>query len=174
MKKKIILYTLGIGFIIVSVFASISLGADPHYEGSITQEFNATQSQIWDILNDTKRHSLRRHEVKKVDILGVNAAGYPMWREHTGLAGTITLQVTELEPKKSMTVEMTESGFGMTGLWKFNLETTETGTAVTIHENSDTKGFIMRGILSIVGRDGNLKLQLKAIEKALKESNDGE
>lgn len=155
-------------------FIGISISADIHFEGRLSQEFKVSKPEVWDILNDTERHSLRRHEVKKVEMLGSNALGYPKWREHTGLAGTISLQVTEFEPQNSMTVQMMESGFGMTGNWTFELDETEKGTKVTISESSDTKGFIMRGILSIIGRDGNLKLQMKAIEKALKETGHGE
>ena len=73
-----------------------------------------------------------------------------------------------------MTVEMTESCFGMIGTWSFLLTDTDNGLAIVIHEDSITDGFMMRGILSLIGRDGNLKLQLKAIEIALNETDNGQ
>lgn len=169
--KKTLVILIAVPAGLAAVFTAVALLADPRHQGCVTEVFPVPPGRIWGMLTDTERHSLRRHEVKAVEVLAPNTSGLPTWREETGLAGSILLQVTRRVPEKMLVVEMTESGFGMTGTWTFLLEGEAGGTRVTILENSLTEGLVMRGILSIVGRDGNLGLQLKALRKGLAEEH---
>lgn len=165
--KKALLILLVIPVVLILTFCGISLVANPHFEGSMSTELPVKKEVLWQLLNDPGKLSSKRHEVKKVELLENNELGYQTWTEDTGPTGLIHLEIIEKQPEESMVVEMTESDFGMTGTWQFELSDTETGCALTIHENSTTEGFVMRGFLTLVGRDGNLRLQLMNIENVL-------
>ncbi len=166
MKKVLLVFTSLVAglFLLLAVAAGL---ADPAHRGVVHEVFPAAPATIWGLLTDTERHSLQRHEVKSVEMLAPNAAGFPVWRENTGPTGDILLQVTGMIPERILKVEMLQSDFGMTGTWTFLLEAEGAGTKVTIVENSRTDGWLMRGILALIGRNGNLGLQLRTIHQRL-------
>ncbi len=172
MKKSLYIILAGLGIFLV-VFCTAGLLSATEHSGSKTEVVNAPVDSVWNLLNDIKRYSSIRHEVKKVELLEANQKGYPVWYEHTGIAGRILLEITDRKPNQSLDVRMVKSDFGMQGMWHFELKPQGDKTEVTIHEHSFTHGFIMRSILSLVGRDANLMLQMRTIKKGIsgKEGN---
>ena len=139
--------------------------ADVRYSGSKSAVVDAPVDKVWNLVDDTRLFSESRHEVSRAEILGTNASGFDVWKEHTNLAGTISLEVVRKEPPRLIEVRMNESGFGMTGTWTYEFEPEGERTKVTVTENSVTEGLLMRSILNLLGRDANLNLHLKAIKK---------
>ncbi len=159
---------------LVVLISAIGILSAPEYEGVISKTFNADSKTIWNILSDTEAYSLSRHEVKSVKILPTDETGRKKWIENTGYTGNIYLEIAGEEHEQYMEVNMIKSDFGMRGTWKFIFQQIDDNiTKVVITEKSVTEGFLMRTILSIVGRDGNLKLQMKAIEKNINLYKDG-
>jgi hypothetical protein len=165
--KKVFYFILSALAIFLVVFCMAGLLSDAEHRGTATAVVDAPVDSIWSLLNDVERYSGIRHEVKKVELLAANQSGFPVWYEHTGIAGKILLEITGREPKESLEVHMIKSDFGMHGIWHFELEPEGSKTKVTIYEHSFTNGFIMRSILSLVGRNGNIMLQMRAIKKGI-------
>lgn len=165
MFKRIFWFTLGGIAMLVGIFFLCGKLANPKYSGSETILVEAPVEKVWSTLEDTEAFSESRHEVSDAELTGTNAAGYAMWKEHSNLAGTISLEITEKVPNERMVVHMMESGFGMTGTWAFDLLPEGNNTRVTLTEHSMTEGLLMRSILNTLGRDANMGLLLKALKK---------
>ena len=166
MKKALYILLAALGTFLV-VFCIAGVVSATEHKGSKTEIVNAPADSVWNLINDVQRYSSIRHEVKRIEMLEPNKAGLPVWYEHTGIAGKILLEITGRTPMQTVDVRMVKSDFGMEGMWRFELEPRGNKTKVTIHEHSFTHGFIMRSMLSLVGRNGNLMLQMRAIKKGI-------
>lgn len=165
MFKRIFWFFLGGITVLAGLFFLCGKLANPKFLGSETIVVEAPVEHVWSVLDNTKVFSESRHEVTRAELTGTNAAGYDMWTEHTNLGGSISLEVTEKIPNKKLVVHMLNSGFGMTGIWTFELVPEGNSTRVTLTENSMTEGLMMRSILNTLGRDANMNLLLKALKK---------
>lgn len=165
MFKRIFWFVVGGLTVLVGLFFLCGKLANPKFTGSKTVLVEAPVDKVWSVLDHTKTFSESRHEVSRAELTGTNAAGYDRWTEHTNLGGAISLEVAEKIPNEKLVVRMLDSGFGMTGTWTFDLVGEGENTRVTLTENSTTEGWLMRSILTILGRDANMGLLLKALKK---------
>lgn len=162
--KKLLFITVALLGIFIVVFVYAGLTSKPEWKGSVTREYDAPADSLWYLLKDTYRYNSQRHEVAGTEIL-VDSAAYRKWREHTNLFGDMLLETVQETPLRLLETRMIESSFGMKGLWTFTLVPEGKKTKITIAESSVTDGFIMRSILTLVGRDGNLGLQTRVLER---------
>ena len=82
------------------------------------------------------------------------------------MGGYIIFEVMEEVPYQKITMRMSESTFAMTGTWTYELEKQDKETRVTIKEDSENHSVYVRSILTLYGRDANLKQEMDLIEKA--------
>ncbi len=154
-------------------FCALSLGffADTNYKGNEFVVLPYSADQVWTVLDDTERYSSSCHEVKSMRMLPSDENGLKSWEENTGLWGTMTYQIRESIPAQKMVIEMTRSDFGLSGFWTFLLTEENNTTKIELQEESEARELPMRSILSILGRKGNMKLLLRALEKEVKKTN---
>ena len=170
MINKISLGLLGALSAFLLVFVVAGLSSAPEWSGSKTEVYNAPVDSVWFLLKDTYRYNSQRHEVAKTQML-VEENTYRKWKEHTNIFGDILLETAHETPMKELEIRMIESGFGMKGTWTFLLTPEHGKTKVTITENSVTDGLVMRSILTLVGRNGNLKLQTNVLKRHVQKMN---
>jgi|GEM_PF-1686692 len=166
--KRVLLITTGaiaLFFIVLLTFGSF---AEIHYNGTETKVIKATPEQVWNVLSNVERYSGSRHEVKRVEVLSRDENGVKSWKEHTNLHGAMTYQALEEIPNEKMVIQMVKSDFGLSGIWTFTLKEENGETVVSLHEDSDAKGLLMRSILNALGRNANQKLLLMTLEKEVK------
>jgi len=163
--KKILLWTSIVLGTLVLLFYIGGMLADPQFSGSKSVIVEAPPAKVWELLNDTERFSESRHEVDDAEMLPDTPEGRKSWIEHTRLLGTMTYEITRETPGKLLRIRMLKSDFGMSGDWTFKLFPQGKQTKVTLTENSSTKGLFMRSILNVLGRDANMGLLLRALQK---------
>lgn len=163
--KKILLWTVGSLLTLVAVFLICGYFANPEFKGTRSISVNSSPQKIYALMMDIKNFSESRHEVKKAEILPDTQQGYPSWQEYTSLHGVMKYEIVHLVKDKEITIRMVQSDFGMTGTWRFAFVPEGTKTRVTLTEHSDNEGLLMRSILNTIGRDGNMKLLLRAVQK---------
>jgi hypothetical protein len=172
--KKIITFLKWTGIVLstlVALFFLAGLLANPSYTGSRSIVVDSSPQEVWDLLDNTERFSTSRHEVYKFEMLEENNEGHKQWREHARLWGAMNYEIKQQNPEKSLTIEMTSSDFGMSGIWEFVLIPEGAKTKVELTEKSRNEGLLMRCILATVGRDANMGLLLRVVEKQLQKGN---
>jgi hypothetical protein len=99
-----------------------------------------------------------------------------MWREYTDLGGFIDFQITEEVSQEKVVMHMNAASFGMTGQWVYELKPFvvssdvsggEIQTDLTITEDSTTTNLFLRALMTLVGRNNNLKEEFNSLKKAL-------
>jgi hypothetical protein len=168
--SKIILIVLAVMISITGIFYLMGHFASREFKGTVTQKVEASPISIWDLLNDIDGLPSRRKEITKVERMGKNEKGFERWKEHTDMGGYMVFEITELIPKEKMVVEMKESTFGMSGTWTYQLNEEGNATVVTVTEDSNTDNVWLRSIMTLAGRDANLKIEVEKIEEGVKKN----
>jgi len=153
---------LGILFLLMGILSPRK------YHGKVTKTLDTSSDTVWRILNDIKGLPDRNLEIHKLEIIGQNKQGLPVWREYTDMKGFIEMEVIEREPKHKMVFRMIRSSFGMTGTWTYEWKAKAQQTELTITEDSVTDNFVLRSIMLFSGRKVRMKREFKAIEYAMK------
>lgn len=83
------------------------------------------------------------------------------------MGGHVVFEKIEEVPAKKLSLRMSESTFGMTGTWTYELEGSEM-TKITITEESSIKSIPVRTVMTLAGRDGNLRKEISILVQALK------
>ena len=164
---KIVLSLLGVVVVLVISFLSIGLMTAKTYQGQMTQTLPCSPQVLWKTLTDLKALPDRHREIAKVEILGTNAQGLQKWKEYTDMGGSIVFETIEEIPEKKWTIRMSESTFGMQGVWTYELAGDNTQTHLTILEDSQIDKIALRSLITLMGRNINIKREFKTLQKAL-------
>lgn len=171
--KKIIfgITVLVIGLTITFLLAGVL--SDRKFAGSLVAEYNSSSDKIWQNLTNISDLPNRRKEISGIEILEKDDKNNPKkWKEYTDMSGYIIFEVAAWEEGKYLKLKMVESTFGMSGEWAYTLEKISDGkTKVTFYEDSTIDSFSVRAIMTIFGRDGNLKKEKENLDLALVKSN---
>jgi uncharacterized protein YndB with AHSA1/START domain len=173
---KIIIWSGGIlvGFFLI--FICIGLIAPATHHGSETIRLSVPPERVWELLTDIEGIPQRRPEITTIEIIGINDQGYKMWRENTDRSGFINFEITEEVSQEKVVMHMNNASFGMTGQWVYELKPSvvpaavlgeEIGTDLTITEDSTTNNLFVRALMTIVGRNSNIKEEFKSLKKVL-------
>ncbi|MCB1191549.1 MAG: SRPBCC family protein [Leptospiraceae bacterium] len=164
---KIVWIIIGVFFVLLIALLSIGFVSSKEFKGELVAEVDGSEEQVWKLLNDIENLPSRRKEIVKIELLEQNpTAGYIKWKEYTDMGGYILFEVMEKNPPHRLVLNMKESTFGMTGIWVYELNPADEGkTLVTISESSTLDNFMLRILFAFIGRDANLKEEVKLIKK---------
>lgn len=137
------------------------------FTGTTTALLPATRREVWTELTDLNALAQRRPEVIAVEPLDNTEDGRKRWKEHTKRGGSIIFSIAEEQPERRLAVRMEESTFGMTGTWTYELADAGASTALTIHEESFTTSVLLRALMTMSGRDTNLRREIDTLRSAL-------
>lgn len=168
MRTKRIIYTLlVISFLVIAFFATGYL-APEQYEGERRDSFIDTQIDVWRNLTSLETITGRKPDVERVTVIEENRDGI-IWIEHLRNGTQRTLRVAEREVPTYFVVERIQSDDGLTGRWEFYLsENKDTKmTEVLIKEKSTNTNLVLRSWHTIIGRNVNLKKEMKSLRVSL-------
>ena len=103
-------------------------------------------------------------------MLGKNRSGYPAWKEYTDMGGFLIFEALDMQPPKNLVVSMRKSTIGMTGTWSYTLKPEGDTTLVVIKEQSRITSVPVRTMMTLSGRDWNLKAELRLMQKHFNKS----
>ena len=166
---KILFTIVGIIALLFLIFVIIGILAPRSHEGKVSATYDNSPEEIWRILSDIESLPDRRREIVDIEILEPSADGFKRWKELTDMRGYAIFEMLAEVENELIEISMTESTFGITGTWKYEIQEIDSSTTVTITENSTTCKILVRSMLTIAGRNATLKQELKNLEKALKE-----
>jgi hypothetical protein len=123
------------------------------YEGSISFETQYRLNLVWQQLLNLEEIPNRKSDVKSVDVLE-EYGKLVAWKENLQGGGYRIYRITE-------------SSYGLTGIWSFDLKPEGDLTWVTISEKSTLTDIRRRGYRAIIGRDIDLSIWQKYLRVGL-------
>jgi hypothetical protein len=158
----IILLVIVVLILAVLAWAAVKIPKD--WEGIIQKKLPYPLKTVWDCIADIEGTPAKKREIKKIEPLEKAGDNIIKWKEHTDMGGYILFEKYEA-PYQQLIKKMIESSFGMTGTWTYNIQGDERQCTVSIIEKSSTKKLFVRLMLSLAGRNANLKREMNIIEK---------
>jgi hypothetical protein len=149
---SLVIATLTVIAIVILVAGYTS---NPSYKDSVTVPLQYSPELVWQQLIDVKGAPLKKSDVASVEV--VDQYGKLLaWRENLKGGGYRVYRMNEWVENRRLVIEMTESSYGLTGVWTFRLSHSPEGTDVQIGEESVLDDIKTRGIRYFLGRDHDL------------------
>lgn len=140
--------------------------SSPTYNDVMVTEPSFNPELTWDELVDVTTANVRKKDVVSVDV--VDQYGKRLaWKENLKNGGYRIYRMNERIENQKLVVEMTDSSYGLKGIWTFELQKTSSGTKVTITENSELTDVKIRGYRYFFGRNHDLLVWVKYIRVGL-------
>lgn len=159
----IILSSVVTGFILLSI--GIGLTTPSIFRGTIHGTITASRADVWAELINLDHIPARHKEITSVELVNTTDQGYRQWKENTDLGGYIIFETIDEISQEKLVNKMDASSFGMTGTWTYVLEDlTPSSTELTIQEESVINNIFLRALFTIVGRDKNLRQELRSFQ----------
>lgn len=141
----------------------------PSYSDSVTFEVPYSPQVTWQELLNIQDMPRRKSDVTSVNVLE-EFGKLIAWQENLTHGGYRIYRMNEREENKKLVLELTDSSYGLTGIWTFELTTEGNKTFVTISEKSVLSDFKRRGYRVFFGRNHDLLVWEKYIKVGLVQS----
>jgi hypothetical protein len=136
------------------------------YSNSLTYQLDYSSPMVWQELLKIKEIPNRKRDVVSIEILE-EFGKLTAWKENTKGGGYRVYRMNKREENKQFVIELTESSYGLTGIWTFDLEKSGNSTLVTISETSTLTDITRRGFRSFTGRDVDIIAWQKYLKAGL-------
>jgi hypothetical protein len=163
---SLVLAFVGLIYLVI-IITGYLIGPDNFQEKTFEVDYSA--QSVWDVLDDINRFELKR-EVKNIEILGryqdlfawienLERGGFKRYRQ--------VLKQESLDRDRKLEIEITQSSFGLTGTWTFELDEEKDVTVIKITEDSTTDSVFHRGYRFYLGQDIEVKYWERFIRSQL-------
>lgn len=156
-------------YILISILAITSLifivagyTSKEDYTGSIEFTLDSNIEFVWQELIDVNNATKRKRDVESVQVIE-QYGKISAWQENLKNGGYRIYRMNEFIPNQKLGIELTESSYGLTGYWTFELHGQNNTTQIVISERSTLTNLTLRGVRTIFGRDYDLLVWLKYI-----------
>lgn len=136
---------------------------------SVSQTFDATQEEVYQLVTDIKSYPFWRSNVTKVAFLKTDGE-IREWREYYTDNDPLSFRIHKPDSSLVFT-EIIGDDLPFGGRWFFNLENRETGTGLTITEKGEVYNPLFRVISKyFMGHDTTIRRYLADLERELETS----
>jgi hypothetical protein len=140
--------------------------APQSYSDSLTFQLDYSTQMVWQELLKIKEIPNRKTDVASIEILE-EFGKLIAWKENTKSGGYRVYRMNKRDENKQLIIELTESSYGLTGIWTFDLEKNNNYTTVTISETSTLTDITRRGFRSFTGRNVDIVAWQKYLKAGL-------
>lgn len=148
------MWVLGIIAAIAALTILIGVVMPVRYEGQTIVEFDRSNHDVWEALQDVEAHPMTGKMMKQLEVLPATD-GRPAWKEDMGRGEVITVTTTAYEPPRHMVREMVSASMEMNSRWDYVVEPAGDGTRVTLSGVTDIESGSWRApifrVLMVVG-----------------------
>lgn len=162
--------SLVLAVVLIVVLSVLGAGylSEETYVDSLYVDVGYNPDLVWAELIDVENAHLKKSDVTSVEI--VDRYGKLIaWQENLRDGGYRVYRMNQREEGKRIVFELTESSYGLTGIWSFQLQRSITGTELLIKEESKLTDIKTRGIRYFLGRNHDLLVWVKYIRVGLTE-----
>ncbi len=163
---RFFLWTLGgVAALLVLVFG-VGLFLPVDHTASVSRVVEGTPGEVWAVITDVEAFTTWRTDIDRAERLETRE-GWPVWRED-GPSGSLTLEVTGIEPARRMVTRIADEGLPFGGTWMYELEPSGAGTLVTITENGEIYSPVYRFVSRFfLGYEDTLLAYLDALQSKM-------
>jgi hypothetical protein len=140
--------------------------AQPSYSGSVSFDVSYSTQLTWQELLNIQDMPRRKADVRSVDVLE-EYGKLVAWQENLKNGGYRIYRMTEREEAKRLVIELTDSSYGLTGVWAFDIVQQNNKTVILISEESMLSNIWLRGLRVFLGRNHDLLIWAKYIKVGL-------
>ena len=133
--KRIALGALIVVAALVAIVFGVGTLLPVAHTASVRAEYAAPPNEVFEAISDYQRQPEWRPSVDRIETLP-SRDGKPAWQE-VGRTGTIPMELTESDPPRRMVTTILSEGMPFGGRWIYEVEPTESGTALTITEEGE-------------------------------------
>ncbi len=162
--------SLVLAVVLVGVLSVLGAGylSDVTYTDSVYVDVGYNPDLVWAELVNVENAYLKKADVTSVEI--VDRYGKLIaWQENLRDGGYRIYRMNQREEGKRLVIELTDSSYGLTGIWSFQLQRSIVGTELLIKEESKLTDIKVRGIRYFLGRNHDLLVWIKYIRVGLTE-----
>ena len=168
MRARRIIYSILTVVLLFFAFLITGVLAPVEYFGKITEEFPDQQKEVWKNLTSLEAIPNRRPDVERVEVIEEDRDSI-VWIEHLRNGHKRTLRVADRNAPHYLVVERIQSDDNFLVRWTYTLtpDAEDKKTEVTIEEYSYNDNVWLRAWHTILGRNINLKRELKSLRVSL-------
>ncbi len=150
MRIVVVILSSLAGVAVVAAVAVAVIGAllPERHEVSRSITLRATPADVYRVIIDRENATSWRKELKHVEVLG-SQNGRMHFREH-GTHGSVTYEVVEDVPGRSVVTRIADRDLGYSGSWTYVLAPSDGGTVLTITERGEVSNVVFRFISHFV------------------------
>ncbi len=138
----------------------------PDYYTTTTYEVSYPIELVWQKLVMIQDMPDRKGDVESITVLE-QYGKLLAWQENLKNGGYRIYRMNEWLDNEKLVIELTESSYGLTGIWVFELQKSGSETQITITEESALTDIKLRGARVFFGRDHDLLVWIKYINVGL-------
>ena len=164
---KLIKAVIGI-LLIVFIFALLIGTLTPqNYQGDMAKDLNFSKEKVFAEISDMQSLQDKHIFISKMEKLPDSIEGNERWKAFAYFNQYLIFEVLQKVENEKFVLKISESSFGFTGTWTYELEDLGDLTTLKISENSDMKNFLLRSVKRVLGMDIILRQEFKILEKTL-------
>ncbi len=153
---------------VMVTFFAIGLFSNARFTGETQAQLSAPPEKVWNVIANLDEVPKHRPEITRVEVTEKKGERPVKWIEYTDMGGFIEFELLEEIPEKKLAVKIVSSSFGMTGTWTYELSGKEM-TLLKVKEESEISSVPLRAAMTLLGRDGNLKKEIRLVQRSLKQ-----
>jgi hypothetical protein len=161
--------------LLLSVLAAITLavfGAGyataPEYTDSLYVNLDYSPDMVWAELVNIEKSNIKKSDVTSVEVFD-RYGRLLAWKENLKNGGYRIYRMNERIEGRKLVIELTESSYGLKGIWSFEIRPSLGATALVITEDSRLDNIWDRGKRYYFGRNHDLLVWIKYIKVGLVE-----
>ncbi len=163
---RILSLVLTVALLCIGILYVVGYMNPAEYQGEIKFTVDYSPELTWRELINIKEISNRKQDVESAEVLE-EFGRLVAWKENLKNGGYRIYRMNNYSEPRTLTIELTESSYGLTGYWNFLLEPQDKNTQVTIVENSTNTNILLRGYRVIFNRNHDLFVWQKYIRVGL-------
>ena len=142
--KRVFYLVIGVvAFALIIITATgYIVGEDQQFEEVLVVDY--LPENVWAVMTELDNFDRGKRDIEYVEVLGKYLNLYA-WIEHTKSGGFRRYRQVEKIEDEKIVIEMTDSSYGVTGRWTFELLPVSSKTRVTIKESSKYTSILYRG-----------------------------
>jgi uncharacterized protein YndB with AHSA1/START domain len=161
---KWILIVVGVSAGLIAMIAIIGFLMPKGHTASRSTIINKSPEVLWQVMTDFAAFPQWRADVKNVEVLP-DRDGHKVWRED-GKNGKLTLETIEASPPSRLVLRIADPDLPYGGTWTYELQSTGTGSRLTITEDGEIYNPIFRFMGRVfISPTASIESYLKALGK---------